>query len=77
MQCLKNYGYKKVDLKDKFKRVWGTSYINKKKWIKISIDYIDVEVCAGTLDDDSEPVFISMQELQAINEKVKELGWIE
>lgn len=69
-------GYKKEDVKDKFDRVWGTSYINTKKWIKISIDYIDAEVCTGTLDDDSEPVFISIPELKAINMKCKELRMV-
>lgn len=75
MQCLKNYGYKKVDLEDKWHRVWGIDYQNPRKWISIKIDYIDAEICSGTLDNDSEPVYISMEELKAINEKVKELGW--
>ena len=66
-------GYKKNDTTDKWGRIWGIDYQNPKKWTSIKIDFIDAEVCGGTLDDDSEPIFISMQELQAINEKCKEL----
>ena len=69
-------GYESVDLKDKWERIWGINYQNHKKWISIKIDFIDAEICAGTLDDESEPVYITIQELQAINEKCKELGWI-
>jgi len=73
-------GYEKEDLKDKFDRIWGVTYKNKKRWTEISIDYEDAEICVGTIsiiDRDSEPVYIGMQELQAINKKVKELGWNE
>lgn len=66
-------GYKKNDTTDKWGRIWGIDYQNPKKWTSIKIDFIDAEVCGGTLDDDSEPIFISMQELQAINIKCKEL----
>ena len=75
-ELFKELGYKKVDLKDKWHGVWGIDYQNPKKWVSIKIDYIDAEICSGTLDDDSEPVYISMQELKAINEKCKELKWI-
>lgn len=69
-------GYEKEDLKDKFDRIWGITYKNKKHWIEISIDYKDAEICVGTInitDRDSEPVYIGIQEIQAINEKCKEL----
>lgn len=73
-------GYKKEDLKDKFDRVWGACYKNEKYWVEITIDYIDAEICAGTIEDDytgGEPVYIGMQELKAINQKCKELGWLD
>ena len=75
-EMFEKLGYKSIDLKDKWERIWGISYRNYKRWIKIDIDFKDAEVCVGTLEDDSEPVYMSMQELKAINEKVKELGWI-
>lgn len=75
MKNLKSYGYKKVDLKDKWGRIWGVEYKNTKQWISIKIDFIDAEICTETLDDESEPVYIKIQELKAINMKCKELGW--
>lgn len=76
-EMFKKLGYTSADLKDKFDRVWGISYKNTKTWVEIIVDYKDAEICVGTLDDDSEPVYIGIEELQAINEKVKELGWNE
>ena len=68
-------GYTKEEMKDKWDRVWGVSYKHKKHWIEIQIDYQDAEICVGTIDD-SEPVYIGMDELQAINKKCQELGWL-
>ena len=79
-ELFKKLGYEAEDMKDKWGRVWGISYKNKEYWVEIQIDYQDAEICVGTIDindKDSEPVFIGMQELQAINEKVKELHWNE
>ena len=75
-EMFEELGYEAEDKKDKFDRVWGISYKNKEYWIEIIIDYKEAEVCIGTIDigdRDSEPVFIGIQELQAITEKVKEL----
>lgn len=75
-EMFEKLGYESENMKDKWDRIWGISYKNKKHWVEIQIDYIDAEICIGTIDindRDSEPVFIGMQELQAINEKVKEL----
>ena len=79
-EMFKKLGYEAEDKKDKWDRVWGISYKNKRHWVEIVIDYIDAEICIGTIDitdRDSDPVYIGMQEIQAINEKVKELGWNE
>ena len=76
-EMFKKLGYEAEDMKDKWDRVWGISYKHKKHWVEIQIDYQDAEFCAGTInvtDRDSEPVYIGIQELQAINEKFKELG---
>ena len=69
-------GYEAEDMKDKWNRVWGISYKNKKHWVEIIIDYKYAEICVGTIDiadRDSEPVYISIQELQAIYKKCREL----
>lgn len=76
-EMFKKLGYESVDLKDKWDRIWGIEYQNHKKWVSISIDFKDAEICTGTLDDEKEPIYITMEELQAINLKCKELGWIE
>ena len=79
-EMFEKLGYKKKEIKDKWNKVWGISYKNKKKWIEINIDYTDAEICIGTIGDDysyGEAVYISMQELKVINKKCKELGWLE
>ena len=73
-------GYEAEEMKDKWDRVWGISYKEKKRWVEIQIDYIDAEICVGTIninDRDSEPVFIEIKEIKAINKKCEELGWIK
>lgn len=70
---MKIYGYVKENVKDNFGRIWGIKYINNKKWTVIHIDYIDLQVCVDT-PDDSKGVYFNMQELQVINEKIKELN---
>lgn len=54
---------------------WGVSYKNSKTLAEIAFDYEDKEICTSCFETD-EPVYIGMQELQAINEKCKELGWL-
>ena len=77
-EMFQELGYNRKNLTDKWRRIWGIEYQNEKEWIGISLDHIDKEICIGTLDDyNAEPVYIGMQELQAINKKVKELGWYE
>lgn len=53
---------------------WGINYKNIRTETEIIFDEIDKEVCISDMDDES--IYISMQELQAINEKCKELGWL-
>ena len=53
---------------------WGINYKNIRTETEITFDEIDKEVCISDMDDQS--IYISMQELQAINEKCKELGWL-
>lgn len=74
-------GYFSKELKDKWNRVYGIEYINRKKWIRIYIDFRDEDVlCTGLGDDEfynnCEPMYISIDELKAINKKCKEMGWL-
>ena len=73
----KELGYERVDLKDRSGCIWGIGYKNHKIGMSILLDLLGEQVCTGTLDDEKEPIYITMQELQAINEKCKELGWFE
>ena len=77
-------GYKKSYQKSIYNKVWGILYKNEKSMINISFDMgndgeSDYEeahmVCVyiQAFDERTEPAYITMQELQAINEKVKEL----
>ena len=75
-EMFEELGFEKVDLKDKWERIWGVEYQNHKEWVSISLDFIDKTICTATLEDDSEPVYITMQDLKAINKKIEELGWI-
>ena len=73
-EIFEELGYKKEDRKNGYGSIWGVQYTNKKEDIEIIFDYTDKQVCTGALSN--EPIYIDMQELQAINEKCKELGWI-
>lgn len=60
----------------KYSNSYSTFYQNKSKSKEILFDVEDKDfVCQDMYDYDG--LYITMQELQAINEKVKELGWNE
>lgn len=48
-------------------------YKNKNDYAEITFDLRDKTICVS--NDENEAIYFTMQELQAINEKVKELGW--
>lgn len=82
----KKLGYKKSYQKSIYNKVWGILYKNEKSMVNISFDMgndgeSDYEeahlVCAYAFDKRTEPAYITMQELQAINQKCKELGWLD
>ena len=66
-KMFKELGYEKQ--KDYF----GLVYRNKNNYAEITFDLYDETICASI--DDDESVYLSMEELQAINKKVEELGW--
>lgn len=60
----------------KYSNTYSTFYQNNSKSKEILFDVEDKDfVCQDMYDYDG--LYITMQELQAINEKVKELGWNE
>lgn len=67
-KMFKELGYEKQ--KDYF----GLVYRNKNNYAEITFDLYDETICASI--NDGESVYLSMQELQAINQKCKELGWL-
>ena len=73
-EMFEKLGYKKIkELKRRNGEIWGIEYINDREYISITFDLIGKEFCVS--NDDSYAIYSTMQELQAINEKVKELGW--
>lgn len=81
-EMFKELGYEKDLHINKKEQVWGEFWTENKHCSKISFDYIDKEICVSTnyrldITNEYEPLYFNMQELQAINEKVKELGWNE
>ena len=69
-------GYDKIDLLDyKHKQKWGEGYKNSKRSQEILFDFNDKSVCANSLLK-VESIFLTMQELKAINKKCEELKWI-
>ena len=73
-------GYKKDLHTDRKGKVWGEMFEEDRYCKRVSFDYIDKEICVCTnyvCDKtlEHEPIYFNMQDLQAINEKVKELGW--
>ena len=81
-EMFEKLGYEKDLHIDKKEQVWGEYWTQNKYCKRISFDYIDKEICVSTnymLDKtlEYEPLYFNMQELQAINKKVEELGWLE
>lgn len=72
----KKLKYKKEDKINIFNEKWGETYYNKNNLTEITFDIEDKEICVYCRDGD-EAVYFHMEELQAINEKVKEFGWNE
>lgn len=50
-------------------------YKNKNGYGKIIFDLIDKAIRAS--NDENEAIYFNVKELQAINKKVEELGWIK
>lgn len=75
-EMFEELGYKKSLHTDIKEEVWGEYFTNENKYVEIHFDYIDKEVCTYAILGDSG-VYIQMQELQAINQKCEELGWLD
>ena len=83
-EMFEKMGYKKSYQKSIYNKVWGILYKNEKSMVNISFDmgndgegdYEEAHmVCVyiQAFDEETEPAYITMQELKAINFKVKEL----
>ena len=76
-EMFEKLGYEKREQLDIYNKIWGELYFNKKNMVNISFDFeghgicVYIKACDGII----EPAYIITEELQAINEKVKELGW--
>ena len=72
-------GYEKQCDKDDSERfITFIKYLGLSNRKAINFDCWTKSISAGYLDDDyeyEEPYYFNMQELQAINKKVEELGW--
>ena len=66
-------GYEKTDLKNMSGKIWGIKYTNNVQFIRIKFDFIEQMVCVASMD--GEGVYLTMEELSAINKKCRELGW--
>lgn len=75
-EMFEKIGYTKHILENKWHNIWGVAYQNEKKYITINFDYLDKEFCIGTLEKNSEPIYVGVEELNAINQKFKEMGWL-
>lgn len=67
-------GYKKKYLNTQNIQ-WYIKKLFKNNYTQIIFDVIDKTVAAS--NDKNEAINLNMQELQAINQKCKELGWLE
>lgn len=78
-EMFEELGYEKKKQLDIYEKVWGELFYNIKNMLNISFDYEGKLVSSyiKANDDIEEVAYITMEELQAINEKCKELGWIE
>ena len=70
-------GYEKYLHIDRKEKVWGEYFYNKRLDTLISFDYIDKGLCCSTKGKNAEPIYIQVKELEAINQKCEELGWIK
>lgn len=76
-EMFEKLGYEKREQLDIYNKIWGELYFNKKNMVNISFDFeghgicVYIKACDGII----EPAYIITEELQAINEKVKELKW--
>lgn len=70
-----NLGFEKKYQLDAYDKIWGQLFYNNKSMINISFDYEGKLFCVyiKAFDGREEPAYATMQEMQAINEKVKEL----
>ena len=75
-EMFEKLGYEKNLHINKKEQVWGEYWIENKHCKKISFDYIDKEICVSA-NYDYEALYFNIQELQAINKKCEELGWLE
>lgn len=79
-KMFKKLGYRKEFMQiKKGKRAgenWGEKFINEKYCVEICFDYIGEDFCIGIIEDDGS-VYVGVEELQAINQKCKELGWLD
>lgn len=78
-EVFKSLGYEKKEQLDIYNKIWGELYYNKKNMINISFDFEGHGICVyiKACDETTEPAYIVIKELQAINEKCRELGWLE
>ena len=74
-KMLEELGYTEInELLSKNKpEIWGIEYIHYRDNMYITFDLVGKEVCVS--DEEGNGVYFSMEELKAINEKVKELDW--
>lgn len=72
MRCLKSYGYEKYTT-DKYE---GYYKYDKQSNTMCILFILDKKAIAIRYDGSNTPA-VTMQELQAINKKVEELGWIK
>ena len=74
-EMLKELGYKEQqELRNRRNEVWGVRYVNYREDCFISFDLVGKSVCIGTGEC---AVYATLEEILAINEKCKELGWFE
>ena len=77
-EMFEKLGFEKKYQLNTYNKIWGQLFYNKKSMVNISFDYERHLICAyiTPYDKQEQPAYITMQELQAINEKCKELGWV-
>ena len=64
--------WEEVELKNDYDEVWGVRY--QRNVYQIDFDFEEKMFCISA---ENEPVYVRMEILEAIAEKVKELGWTE